>query len=181
MTSDWRSHLHPDGLDGLRQHELELGKVIGVFGVRGEVRLFLHIRESTLLVKGPIGILIDSTGRRFKARVWSRSGAGGRVIGRIEGVDSREKAEAMRDVVLALPMEALPEPDEDEYYLQEAVGMAVRCGEDPLGVVVRVHTTGPIEVFELDSGAYLPSTREHILSIDRTARVIEVREGAIEV
>ena len=158
---------------------LELGFISGVFGVRGEVRLHLHNRESDLLAAGRDVVLAAADGKRFIAWMVTRPGAGKRVLASIRGIDDRDQALELLDWVLHLPLEVLPEPDPDEYYLEEIVGMRVCTGEHVHGRVVDVHVTGPVEVFELDTGAYLPSTGEHILGIDRVERVIEVAEGAV--
>jgi len=179
MPSGWKSKLVRAGHGGLHPDELEIGSVSGVFGVRGELRLHLHNRDSQILEEGQDVVLIDPSGERFTARLRSRSGAGRRVIGRIEGIDRRELAEQLVGVAIALPQAELPEPVDGEYYLDEVIGMGVRSGDRVHGRVIAVHTTGPVDVFELDTGAYLPSTAENILSIDRSRRIIEVAEGAV--
>ena len=158
---------------------LELGRISGVFGVRGEVRLHLHNRESDLLASGRDVVLVAPDGQRFRAYLTTRPGAGKRVLAALAGVTDRDQALALMEYTLVLPRDVLPEPDPDEYYLEEVVGMRVCTGEHVHGRVVDIHLTGPVEVFELDTGAYLPSTGEHILGIDRVERVIEVAEGAV--
>ena len=179
MTSEWKSRLERVGHDGRLPDELEVGTVAGVFGVRGEVRLHLHTRESDLLADGLDVVLVTSDGERFAAHITSRPGAGRRVLGKVRGIESRDHALEMVGVSIVLEQVALPEPADDEYYLEEVVGMSVCTGDHVHGRIVDVHTTGPIEVFELDTGAYLPSTGENILAIDRVERVIEVAEGAV--
>lgn len=181
MTTGWRSRLSPAGDGGLRSDELELGTITGVFGVAGEARLHLHHRESELLDDGREVVLIAPDGARFRARVTTRPGAGQRVLGRIEGLDVREEVAEMAGVVLAIPRIALPEPADDEYYLDEVVGMEVHANGLRVGRIVDVHLTGPVEILELDGERYLPSTGEHIVRIDRAGRVIHVVEGAVAV
>ncbi|MEZ4321419.1 MAG: ribosome maturation factor RimM [Myxococcota bacterium] len=177
MPAEWKSRLPP--APGSGSDEVELGSISGVFGVRGEVRLHLHNRESDLLEDGLDVVLVTPEGERFGATVRARPGAGKRVLGRIEGIDQRDWAEALIGTSIVVPHAILPDPDEGEYYLEEIVGMAVCTGDHVHGRVIEVHTTGPIEVMELDTGAYLPSTGAHIVGIDRVTRVIEVVEGAV--
>ncbi|MCA9297448.1 MAG: 16S rRNA processing protein RimM [Alphaproteobacteria bacterium] len=176
MPPERKSRLAPAG--PVHEDEVELGSISGVFGVRGEVRLHLHNRDSSLLDDGREVVLITPEGR-FRATLRTRPGAGKRVLGVIDGIEDRDEAEALIGATFTVPLADLPEPDDDEYYLDEVVGMSVCTGEKVHGRVVEVHTTGPVEVFELDTGAYLPSTGDHILAIDRVARVIEVAEGAV--
>lgn len=181
MAVEWRSRLRPLDGHGLLDDEVELGSVSGVFGVQGEVRLLLHHRDSDLLARGREVALIAPDGARFGARIRSRSGAGQRVVARIDGIDVRELAAEMSGLRIAIPRRALPAPDEGEYYLDEVVGMAVFEAGRRVGTVVDVHTTGPVEVFELDGERYLPSTASHIERIARAAREIHIVEGALAV
>lgn len=174
---EWKSRL--PGLDAPHDEEVELGTISGVFGVRGELRLLLHNRESAFLSEGRDVRLVLPDDARFAARLTSRPGAGKRILGRIDGIDRREWAEELVGARIVVGHQGLPEPGADEYYLEEVVGMHVVCGVHDFGEVVAIHTTGPIEVFELASGAYLPSTGEHIEGIDREAREVHVFEGAV--
>jgi 16S rRNA processing protein RimM len=158
-----------------------LGHVSGVFGVRGEVRLHLVNRESALLAGGADVHLRDQQGRWYVARVTSRPGTNGRVLARFEGVDTREAAAAMQGVELAVDRSALPPLGPGEYYLTDLVGMEVRCGDEPMGVVTAVHDHGPVDVIELDGGRYVPSTDEHVEAIDLDARILFVKAGAVAV
>ena len=72
---------------GPQPDEVELGHVSGVFGVRGEVRLHLHNRDSILL-EGPVdAVLVGPDGARTGVEIVARPGAGKRIIGRITGLD----------------------------------------------------------------------------------------------
>lgn len=159
---------------------LELGYVAGVFGVRGEVRLHLHNRETPLLER-PLDVHLAHGGRRWTAKLTTRPGAGGKVIGRIAGVTDRNAAEALKGATFSVPAALLPPLEEGEYYLREVVGMQVHEAGQKVGEVIAVHATGPVEVFELDGDRYLPSTADRLLSIDREARVIHIAEGALAV
>ena len=64
---------------------VELGYVNGVFGVRGEVRLYLHNREADWLGR-PRAVLVESAeGRCYSVRLRTRRGAGKRILGRLDG------------------------------------------------------------------------------------------------
>lgn len=174
---EWRSRLRPAPVP--EDDEVLLGRVVGIFGLQGEVRLHLENRESDLLARGRDVVLRLPDGERFVARITTRPGTNKRVLGRIVGIDVREAARDIQGAEIWLARGELPGLDDDEYYLADLVGMDVRCGEVPLGRVVAVHTTGPVEVIELDGGRYVPSTADHVEAIDVDERVLYVREGAI--
>ncbi len=160
---------------------LYFGRVSGVFGLRGEVRLHLENRASTALHRGAEVWLRAPGGRTWRAQVRTRPGAGGRVLAQIEGISDRTQAEALRGTELWIPREVLPPLGPDEFYHADLIGMEVRCGGTNLGRVQAIHAYGPVEIVELDGARYLPVTRDRIVSIDLEARVIEVREGAVAV
>ena len=43
---------------GLSEDEVELGRIVGVFGVRGEVRVHLHNREGSVLLDDPWDVIL---------------------------------------------------------------------------------------------------------------------------
>ena len=94
----------PEQEDAIRPNEVRLGRVSGVFGVSGEVRLFLHNRDSDLFVgDGADVTLVSPAGERETHRLRSRRGAGKRILGRIVGVNSPDAARRYMDweIVLA--------------------------------------------------------------------------------
>ena len=112
-------------------------------GVRGEVTVEvrtddpeLRFAPGTVLVtdpadRGPLTL----TGRRWHREVLLLS---------IEGVDSREQAEELRDTQLVVPVAELPAlEDPDDFYDHQLVGLAVRLTDDSvIGEVTAVRHEG---------------------------------------
>jgi 16S rRNA processing protein RimM len=102
---------------------------------------------------------------------------------RLEGVDHREQAEALRGRYLEVDREPLPE---GSYYWHEIVGLQVRdeAGQ-PLGTVVEVFRAGENEVYRVESEGgpelLLPALRDVVRAIDREAGTMTVRYEAEEV
>ena len=69
----------------LAPDEVLVASINGVFGVRGEVRLFLHDRQSRTLAKPVSVTLISPSGERRTVEISIRSGAGKRVIAKFSG------------------------------------------------------------------------------------------------
>ncbi|HMV68206.1 MAG TPA: ribosome maturation factor RimM [Myxococcota bacterium] len=134
------------------EEEVELGSIVGVFGVRGEVRLHLHNRDSDLLDEPRRVILTDSSGRRFAATLDARSGAGGRVLGRVHGWAAREHAQAAIGWKVAIRAADLPSLDADEFYVRDLLGLPVRLDGAIVGRVTEVHPTDGGDVLEIDVG-----------------------------
>ena len=161
---------------------IELGYVSGVFGVKGEVRLFLHDRDSRTLYTPRSVTLTAPDGTKRVARVTARPGAGGRVLARIEGVGTREQAAAMKGWRIAIEQAALPGLEEGEFYVHAVLDLPVFIDGESVGTVRAVHESGPHQMFEiaLEGGglAFVPVLRTHVLAVD-PPRGVDVRPGAL--
>jgi len=164
--------------------EFVLGRVAGIFGVRGELRLLLFNLESDWLFEAPRAVVLRSPdGRRIEVRLSARPGAGQRVLGLVEGLADREGARALIGWDIVVPREALPEPEAGSWYVEDLLGCAVRtAGGRALGVLVDVHPGAPVDVWELgspDGTCYLPALAENLLSVGPEGIVVR-DEGVVE-
>ncbi|MGZ3312936.1 MAG: ribosome maturation factor RimM [Caulobacteraceae bacterium] len=146
-----------------------VGRVAGAFGVKGEVRLSAYTAQPEALLAyrdlvrqdGSPGLTLLS-GRAQK----------GDLVARVKEVATKEQADALRGLLLHVPREALPEPDEDEYYLTDLIGMAAVTPEgQTLGRVKAVQDFGAGDILEIDPGRggatwYLLFTRACVPEVD---------------
>ena len=95
-----------------------------------------------------------------------------RPIVRIEGVESREAAEALRGE----PILAELELEEGEYWAQDLVGLAVADGDRQVGVVDRVRAYPSCEVLEVGD-LLIPLISDAVRDIDLQAGRIDVDLG----
>lgn len=166
---------------GLLEGELELGYVSGVFGVRGEVRLFLHHRESTLLDKPREVVLVAPVCARYLAKLGARSGAGKRVLGKVEGVDDPDAADALMGLIIAVARASLPRTRKDEWYVADLIGCRVLVEGEVVGEVVFVHETPGGDLMEIAVGEereFVPLLRQWLKLVDVAGREIELTERA---
>lgn len=145
-------------------HLILVGRVAGAFGVRGEVRITSYTAEPMALVE--YKTLLKETGQPALTLTAGRPVKGGVVV-RTAEVETREQAEALRGLKLFVPRDALPEPDEDEFYVTDLIGLAVETPEgEALGRVKAVQDFGAGDLLEIQppEGAswYLPFTREAV-------------------
>jgi 16S rRNA processing protein RimM len=161
---------------------IELGSVVGVFGVRGEVRLHLHNREDSVLAQPRPVWLRGVDGVERPAAVSVRPGAGKRIIGRVEGVTTPEAAAELVGAAVLIDRDQLPEPHDGEYYVADLLGLSV---EDEAGTVLGtlsdvVPGERDVWVVALDQGdAFLLPGPDTVLRVDPEAGVIVVAEGAL--
>ncbi len=151
------------------QDRVLLGVVAAPHGVRGLVRI-RSFTDDPMAVAG-YGLLEDETGKkRFKVEALSASR--GAVLARIEGVDDRNAAEAMRGTKLYVERSVLPAAGEQEWYEADLVGLAA-VGTDgrDWGKVLAFHDFGAGRMIEVSGGAstksmMLPFTDEAVPGID---------------
>ncbi|WP_174299690.1 ribosome maturation factor RimM [Caulobacter sp. S45] len=154
-----------------------VGRVAGAFGVRGELRITAYTEDPLALLRyraltreDGSAVLTLQTARAVK----------GAVIGRAAEVASKEAADALRGLRLYVPREALPPPEEDEFYLADLIGLEAATLEGaPLGRVKAVHNFGAGDVLELDPGRggptrLVPFTRDVVPEVKLAERRIVV-------
>ncbi len=151
------------------------GKIVGVFGTAGEVRVHVHNRTSTLFNREREATLRSPDGSTKTAVLKVRPGPGGRVIGRINGLRDRTQALTWIGIDIEIEASALPALEPDEFYVRDVVGKPVRVGDLIVGHLVDVHDSGPVTLLEIRSGGdteFIPCTAESVVSIDATGVVL---------
>ena len=103
--------------------------------------------------------------------VVSKRGSGRRPVLKLD-------RDVTRGATLSVPREALPEPEEDAYYVFQLVGLAVEEeGGRQLGRVADVVNAPANDVLELDSGLALPLVADCVREIDLEAGRVVVAPG----
>jgi 16S rRNA processing protein RimM len=125
-----------------------VGVVTGPQGVQGAVR----IKSFTEVPEGIAGYgpLEDETGRRqFDFHLCGV--AKGVVIARLPGVGDRDQAEALRGLRLYLPRSALPQPEAEEFYHADLIGLEAVLGDGTrVGHVRAIYDFGAGDTLELE-------------------------------
>lgn len=168
--------------NGFTDDEVELGFISGVFGVQGELRLFLHNEESATLDKPRRVILLDGDGNRHEATLSARSGAGKRVLGELHGLVDRNLAYGLKDWKFGIAIADLPDPADDEFYVYELEGLAAWVGEREVGTIVGVHPTPGGDILEIElpgNTAFVPAIARFVLDIDLDAGIVRLTDDAL--
>jgi 16S rRNA processing protein RimM len=113
------------------------------------------------------------------ASISRRAGTDARPIVRLEGVDGREAAEALRGMELTVAAEAAPALEEGEWWAHELEGCEVFDGERQLGTVARLIELPSCEALEVRPHAggeplLVPMVRDAV-------RAVDVARGRIDV
>jgi 16S rRNA processing protein RimM len=124
---------------------LALAAVAGAHGVRGEVRLKLFAESAKSLAQHE-RVFVDGVQRRL---IDVRDG-GKVAVARIEGIGSREAAEALRGTLVEVERDALPPLEEGEYYHADLIGLPCFDADgQPIGTVVAVENYGAGDLLEV--------------------------------
>ena len=172
--------------------ELRIGRVVGIHGVKGAVKVRLEGASAEALQpalrlrlavdeEGNEAASIETTLTRVspipgtdRTRLW------------LEGIDDRDAAEALRGRVIFVDKGVLPELDEDEYYLADLVGATVVAVTDAsrrsLGEIVGVTTNGMQDLLEVqwrrangvEATWLLPALPEYIAEIEAETVLVDL-------
>jgi len=92
----------------------------------------------------------EAGNRRFEIDI--EAVRGGMVIAALNGVADRNAAEALKGLRLYVSKDALPEPDEDEFYHADLLGLEVVQDGETIGTVRAIIPAGAGDVLEIDRG-----------------------------
>ncbi len=164
--------------------EVLVASINGVFGVKGEVRLFLHDRQSRTLSKPVKVTMISPDGERRIVGISVRSGAGKRIIAKIDGIESPEVAHTYIGWNIVVRRESLPPTAPGEFYIHDMLDLPVFEDDGvQLGKLDDV-VSGERDVWVvtgLDGGEwYVLSSPENIVSVDLAGGRIVLRKGAAQ-
>ncbi|MDI6625296.1 MAG: ribosome maturation factor RimM [Brevundimonas sp.] len=139
-----------------------VAQVAGGFGVKGEVRVTAWTADPmALMTYGPLLRADGSVGLTLTSARPEKTA----VVGRAKEIATKEQADALRGLKLYIHRDRLPEPDEDEFYLADLVGLQARDPDGAvLGAVKAVQNFGADDMLEIAPASggptwYLPFTR----------------------
>jgi len=158
-------------------NRLLMGRIGAAHGIKGEVRI-QSFTEDPLALKsyGPL-----STNRPgFSITIESARATTNVLVARLKGITDRNAAEKLNGVELYVDRDKLPEPDDDDFYLADLIGLEARGLEGTvLGKVTAVPNFGAGDIIEIGDAA---SGATRLIPFTRAAvPEVRVREGYLVV
>lgn len=158
---------------------LEIGKITNVHGLHGEVKVIPWCDDAAFLCSFDV-LYIDKDGKNIvqvrRARVQQNM-----VIMQLDGVDTREQAEAMRNTVLYMDRNDV-ELEEGTYFVQDLIGLTVIDADSGKvwGKIRDVLQTGANDVYSIwneeAKKEYLaPAIPDVVLETDINAGTMTIR------
>lgn len=154
-----------------------MGRVSGLYGVRGWVRVFSHTDPRGNIVRyRPWYLKLNDRWQRVDVAAGREHGKS--VLAKIEGVDDRDEAAALLGAEIAIDRRQLPEPAPGEYYWVDLEGLSVVTTEGvELGVVDHLMETGANDVL------VVRGERERLIPYlpERVVKEIDLENGWMRV
>ena len=160
----------------MKKQYLEAGKIVTTHGIKGEVKIMPYCDSAELLAefdrlfigKNHDEIIVE------RARVQKNM-----VIAKLEGINTPEEAEKLRNKILFMHRDDL-ELDDDTYFIQDLIGMEVKDADSDVlyGKISDVMQTGANDVYVVrgEEREYLvPAIADVVISTDLDSNIMTIR------
>ena len=123
-----------------------LGRIAGVFGVKGWVKVYSHTDPMENILGYSPWLLREATGwREHRLAEGRRHGKG--LVARLEGCEDRDQALLLNGCDIAVPRDRLPTLEADDYYWSDLQGLRVKNLDGVVfGTVSHLFDTGSNDV-----------------------------------
>jgi len=160
--------------------DLQAGRVGRAHGLDGSFYVIVARPPRPRLLTA--GTKVTVAGR--SAEIVRRAGTDQRPIVRLDGVEDREGADALRGMALTIDRLEVPALEEDEWWAHELEGCTVVDGERLIGTVNRLIELPSCEALEVRremTGSHPPGEPLLVPMVKDAIRRVAVAEGRIEV
>lgn len=166
----------------MSEARITVGQIVGVFGVRGWVKVYSYTRpREAILNYSPWLIVLPDDWRAFDLAEGRAQGKG--IIARLDGHVDRDQASALMGVQIAINQSQLSPLKPGEYYWAQLEGLKVvdTRGRD-LGTIHHLFETGANDVLVVHSEAMDGSTREQLIPfVPQVIRQVDLDAALIRV
>lgn len=158
---------------------IELGKVVGVWGLKGWIKLHSYSRNRADIAHYQNWWLKSKQSdepKLFEQLVCREQGQG--VVAQLKGVDDRDQALALNGHMILIQETDLPVLPENEFYWQQLIGLLVFNSEQEIGRIESILETGANDVLVVKrkqmSDALIPYIGEVVKTVDLKAGTMQV-------
>jgi len=160
----------------LTDRDILIGKVVGPFGIRGEVKVLVLTDFPERFDVGRKIALITTTDERRVIRIKAGRPHGGGLLLKLEGVESRNDAEALRGAHIAIDRDELGELQEGSFYVFDIIGLKVVTDDGrEFGEVTEVLQGGANDAYCTSTGLCIPALKDVVVKVDIPGRVMVIR------
>ena len=146
--------------------KISVGKLVNTRGLRGELKLYPYIDEQETFLELTY-LMVNDEKYDIKGVKFFKN----MVFVTLEGIDTVEKAERLKNSEAFVLEEDLPALSEEEFYIKDILGISVVTDKgEKIGKVKDVFRTGSNDVYEVEREGkkpmYLPAIKDVVLNID---------------
>lgn len=172
-----------NGAEFAMKEYLELGQIVNVKGLKGEVKLNSFAEDITVFERLP-KVFLKRKNELIEKEIEKVGYNKNQVILKFKGCDSIDEAEALRNMYLLVKRADLGELPEGVYYIVDLIGLDVYTDDGEfLGKVDDIYSTGANDIYvvkdELGKQKLLPGIDEVIkeTNIDAGKIIVHLIEG----
>ena len=164
----------------------QLGYVIKPHGLKGDISIFIDADEP-LAYRNLESVLIQQDNQLVPFFISKIKVSGQKAILSLEDSNDIESAQLLKGSALYLPLSALPELEDDQFYFHEIIGFIVEdenLGE--IGPVTTVYDAGPQDLLAIEhmgKEVMLPINDETVKRVDKNKKQIFVNipDGLLDI
>lgn len=159
---------------------IAVAKVASAHGIKGLVKLHVFAENIDLLR----GTLFTSESGDKTLSLTLKNPTAKHWLAEVENITDRTQAEKLRGTVFYIDKDALPEPEEGEFYISDLIGLiCIDENKKEVGEVIAVENFGASDLLEIKpSGSesfYLPFTDDTVLEVLDDKIIVSVQEGLL--
>ena len=156
-----------------------VGRLGRPWGVRGAINLRLHEPDDDLSWARDVVWLAGEAFPSCAVEVAQFLDKGSKILLQFTGINSPQDVSSLTHLDVLVPRDWLPDPGEDEHFVQDLLGMEVIDEiRGSLGTIQRVFTTGANDVWVVRGPAgeeLIPAIKQVVLEVDETSRTVRVQ------
>ncbi|MFN8220950.1 MAG: ribosome maturation factor RimM [Fimbriimonadales bacterium] len=148
---------------------VSIGQIVGAFGLKGQVKV-KPLTDFPSRFEPGTRLRIDGEWYEVEKVTWNND----RPLVKLDRVKKREQAEALQWKYLEVPASSLPELEEDEFLVEDLLGMKVISTDgNELGVVDDILNM-PAQDILVVGKLMIPVVKEFVKDIDLDGETIKV-------
>lgn len=161
-----------------QQNTILLGRIVGAFGVRGQIKIESWTEPREAIFRYQPWILRDASGAEREFNGARGKASGKHLIATFPDVEDRDAVEALRGIEILVPRSALPPPKPGEFYWVDLEGLrVVNVQGVDFGRVSHLFSTGANDVLVAngDRERLIPFVEpDYVKSVDFDAGLVTV-------
>jgi 16S rRNA processing protein RimM len=158
---------------------LVIGKIIGVHGLKGTVKVYSYAESLSVFKPGSLAIIKNrEKHENFLEVQWVKSHTRATILLSFKGINDRNTAETLVDSELFITKKELPELEDGTYYWSDLIGLCVYTIDRKfVGCIESIIPTGSNDVYVVknnDNEILIPAIGSVVKKIDIKQKKMEV-------